>query len=370
MPSIIIYQMKIEKLARPSVLSQPVYQAGKPIEHVAREFGLDPDNILKMASNENPLGPCPMGVEAARKALGSLNYYPDSGCYEIGMKVSEVMGLSPKQLVFGNGSNEVIELIAHTFLNPEDNSVFGAQSFIVYKLSTLLMGAQCKEVPMPGLRYDFSMLLDAVDEHTKLVFVANPNNPTGTVATKDEIFDFVRALPEHVIFCYDEAYSDFQDDPVDIRPLIAEGRNVIGLKTFSKIYGLAGLRAGYAYCGEEIASFINRVREPFNLNSIAQAAAIAALDDKEFYERSRRVNKLGRRQIEKKFDELGVEYISEGGNFIMVKVENALGKFDALQKAGVIVRPNVGYGLPDWLRITIGTPGQNDRFLEEFARLI
>lgn len=362
--------MKIEDIVRPSILSQPIYQAGKPIEYVAREFGLDPDNILKMASNENPLGPCPKAIEAVKNALGSLNYYPDGGCFELSQKISKIMGLSPKQLVFGNGSNEIIELIAHTFLNPEDNTVFGAQSFIVYKLSTLLMGAKCKEVAMPNLRYDFQQMLDAVDEKTKLVFVANPNNPTGCVSTKDEIYDFVRALPEHVIFCYDEAYSDFQDEPVDIRGLIAEGRKVIGLKTFSKIYGLAGLRAGYAYCSEEIASYINRVKEPFNMNSLAQVAAMAALDDVEFYEKSKRINNEGRKQIEKKFDELGLEYISEGGNFIMVKVKDALKKFEQLQRVGVIVRPNVGYGLPDWLRITIGLPEQNERFLEEFARLV
>lgn len=362
--------MKIENVVRPSVLKQPVYQAGKPIEYVAREFGLDPDGILKMASNENPLGPSPKAVEAVSKALGGLNYYPDGGCYDLGRKVAARMGLSPSQLVFGNGSNEVIELVAHALLNPGDNAVFGVHSFIVYKLSTLLMGAECREVPMPGLRYDFQMLLDAVDEKTKVVFVANPNNPTGTVAGQKEIEEFVRALPEGVVFCYDEAYCDFQDDPVDIRGLIAEGRPVIGLRTFSKIYGLAGLRAGYGYCTEELAALINRVREPFNMNSLAQAGAAAALDDFEFYEKSRAVNKAGRAQIEKRFGELGLEYISEGGNFIMVKVSDALKKFDALQRAGVIVRPNVGYGLPDWLRITIGTEAENDRFLSEFSRLL
>ncbi|MBR4597978.1 MAG: histidinol-phosphate transaminase [Opitutales bacterium] len=362
--------MKIENIVRKSVLSQPVYQAGKPIEYVAREFGLDPDGILKMASNENPMGPCTKAIEAVSKSLDNLNYYPDGGCYELGRKISKKMGLKPTQLVFGNGSNEVIELVAHALLNETDNAVMGAQSFIVYKLSTLLMGAEAREVPMPGLRYDLQQMLDAVDEKTKIVFLANPNNPTGTVLSQKEVFDFVRALPEHVVFCYDEAYSDFQDEPVDIRGLIAEGRNVIGLKTFSKIYGLAGLRAGYGYCSEELAGYINRVREPFNMNTLAQIAAMAALDDDEFYEKSKAMNKQGRAQIEKRFNELGLEYISEGGNFIMVKVKDALKKFDALQRVGVIVRPNVGYGLPDWLRITIGTPGQNERFLAEFAKLL
>lgn len=362
--------MKIEDIVRPSVLKQPVYQAGKPIEYVAREFGLDPDGILKMASNENPLGPSPKAIAEVAKHLGGLNYYPDGGCYELGHKIAKRMGLKTTQLVFGNGSNEVIELVAHALLNPGDNAVMGAQSFIVYKLSTLLMGAECREVAMPNLRYDFDMLRDAVDEKTRIVFVANPNNPTGTVASKGEIFDFVRSLPEGVVFCYDEAYSDFQDDPVDIRSLIAEGRPVIGLKTFSKIYGLAGLRAGYGYMCEELAGLINRVREPFNMNTLAQIGAMAALDDTEFYEKSKELNKQGRKMLEKAFDELGAEYISEGGNFIMVKVKDALKKFDALQRVGVIVRPNVGYGLPDWLRITIGLPEQNERFIEEFKKLV
>ena len=223
---------------------------------------------------------------------------------------------------------------------------------------------------MPNLKYDLDMLRDAVTEKTKIVFMTNPNNPTGCVVKQDEVVNFVKSLPENVVFCYDEAYTEFQDDEVDLRPLISEGRNVICLRTFSKIYGLAGLRCGYSYSSEELAGYINRIREPFNVNTLAQVGALAALDDAEFVNESRRINSLGRKQFEKAFGELGLEYFSEGGNFVMVKVEDASGKFVQMQKRGVIVRPNVGYGLPDWLRITIGKPEQNERCIEELKKLL
>ncbi len=362
--------MKIENIVRPCVLKQPVYQAGKPIEYVAREFGLDPDGILKMASNENPLGSSPKAIEAVSKSLGGLNYYPDGGCFELSQKLARHWGLSPKQFVFGNGSNEVIELVAHALLCPEDNAVMGVNSFIVYKLSTLLMGAECREIEMPNLRYDFNLLLNAIDEKTKIVFIANPNNPTGTVESQEDFFKFARAVPPHVVICYDEAYCEYEDKPIDIRGLIAEGVKIIGLRTFSKIYGLAGLRVGYGYCSEELATIINRVKEPFNVNTLAQIAAIAAIDDKEFFDKSRAMNKAGRVQLENAFKKLNLEYVSEGGNFIMVKVKNALEIFDKLQRVGIIVRTNVGYKLPDWLRITIGTEAENNRFILEFSKLI
>ena len=211
---------------------------------------------------------------------------------------------------------------------------------------------------------------DAVTDKTKVVFMTNPNNPTGCVVKQSEVENFVRSLPENVVFCYDEAYTEYQRDPVDLRGLISEGYNVICLRTFSKIYGLAGLRIGYSYSSEEIAGYINRVREPFNVNSLAQVAALAALDDDDFVRLSRDVNDAGRKQFEKAFEELGLEYFSDGANFVMVKVADAPKKFVEMQKRGVIVRPNVGYGLPDWLRITIGKPEQNERCIEELSKLV
>lgn len=362
--------MELKNIVKKQIINLPVYETGKPIEYVAREFGLDPDGILKMASNENPLGPSPKAVEAVSKHLNGLNYYPDGGSYDLRMKLSQKWGLKPSQFAIGNGSNELLEFVAQCFVGEGDETVFGAQSFIVYKLATIFCGGKCVSVPMPNLKYDLDMLRDAVTEKTKIVFMTNPNNPTGCVVKQDEVVNFVKSLPENVVFCYDEAYTEFQDDEVDLRPLISEGRNVICLRTFSKIYGLAGLRCGYSYSSEELAGYINRIREPFNVNTLAQVGALAALDDAEFVNESRRVNNLGRKQFEKAFGELGLEYFSEGGNFVMVKVEDASGKFVQMQKRGVIVRPNVGYGLPDWLRITIGKPEQNERCIEELKKLL
>lgn len=362
--------MKLENILRPSILKQPQYVAGKPIEYVAREFGLDPDNILKMASNENPLGPSPKAVAALAEEAKKLNYYPDSGCFDLRQKLAKRLGLKPEQFIFGNGSNEILELIAHTFLEKGTNAVFGAQSFIVYKLSTMLMDAECRAVEMPNLRYDYNLLLKAVDENTRVVFIASPNNPTGTNTSQEELDSFISKLPDTCVLVFDAAYTEFEDKPLDLKKHVLAGKKVISAHTFSKIYGLAGLRVGYAFTTEEIASYIQRTKEPFNVNSLAQKAAIAALDDDEFVNKSRTINKEQKVIIAKAFKEWNLEFIAEGANFVMVKVKDALKKFEALEKVGIIVRPNVGYGLPDWLRITIGTPEQNERFLKEFKKLL
>lgn len=362
--------MELKDLLRKPIANLPVYETGKPIEYVAREFGLDPDGILKMASNENPLGASPKALEAVAKHINGLNYYPDGGCYDLKQKLAVVRGVKPSQLVIGNGSNEILSFLPQCFVNEGDNTVFGAQSFIVYKLATTFAGGECRSIPMPNLKYDLDAMADAIDEKTKIVFMTNPNNPTGCVVPQDEVVNFVKSLPEHVIFCYDEAYTEYQDEPVNLLPLIQEGRKVICLRTFSKIYGLAGLRVGYSYSSEEMAGYINRVREPFNVNTLAQVGAIAALDDVEFVEKARLMNKAGMKQLLDAFNAMGVECFAEGGNFVMIKVADALSKFTTLQKCGIIVRPNVGYGLPDWLRITIGKPEQNQRLIEELKKLI
>lgn len=362
--------MSLEKIIKPQIKTLPVYETGKPIEYVAREFGLDPDGVLKMASNENPLGASPKAIEAVSKHLNGLNYYPDGGCFDLRNKVAKIRGVKPNQLLFGNGSNEILEFVAQAFIDKGDETVFGAQSFIVYKLATIFMGGTCVSVPMPNLQYDLDALRDAVTEKTKIVFMTNPNNPTGAVLPESEVLAFARSLPEDVVFCYDEAYTEFQDEEVNLLPLIEEGRNVICLRTFSKIYGLAGLRCGYAYTTEEMAGYLNRIREPFNVNTLAQVGAMAALDDVEFVEESRRLNKAGMKQFAEAFDKFGLQHFQQGGNFVMVKVEDALGKFAQMQKQGVIVRPNVGYGLPDWLRITVGKPEQNERCIDELKKLL
>ena len=361
--------MNVQSLAKGAVLSQPVYEPGKPIEDVARELGLDPTTIIKLASNENPFGPSPLAVEAARNALAQAELYPDGGCVVLRQKLAKKLGLLPEQVVVGNGSNELLELLGHVFLGLGDEVVMGNPAFIVYKLVTLLFGAKAVEVPLMQHRHDLGQLLEAVTPCTKMVFLPSPNNPTGTANTQDEIFAFVRSLPEHVVFVYDEAYSEFLDNPPDLRPLIKEGRNVICLRTFSKIYGLAALRVGYGYCSAEMASLLNRVRQPFNVNAIGQAAAIAALDDQAFADQCAQDNRTGLKQLEAGFTKLGLEWVPSVANFIVVKVGDGARIFAELQKRGIIVRPMRAYGMPEWLRVTVGTPTQNERLLAELANV-
>ncbi|MFT3869244.1 MAG: histidinol-phosphate transaminase [Nibricoccus sp.] len=360
--------MNVLSLAKGAVLSQPVYEPGKPIEDVARELGLDPAGIIKLASNENPFGPSPLAVEAARKALTQAELYPDGGCVVLRNKLAKKLELAPEQIVIGNGSNELLELVGHVFLGHGDEVVMGNPAFIVYKLVTLLFGAKAVEVPLVKHRHDLGLLLEAVTPRTKMVFLPSPNNPTGTANTQEEIFAFVRSLPEHVIFVYDEAYAEFLDNPPDLRPLTKEGRNVICLRTFSKIYGLASLRVGYGYCSPEMAGLLNRVRQPFNVNAIGQAAAIAALDDQTFTAKCRKENAAGLKQLEAGFTKLGLEWVPSVANFILVKVGDGVRVFGELQKRGLIVRPMRPYGMPEWLRVTVGTPTQNEKLLAELAK--
>ncbi len=367
--------MNFESLAKPSVRTQPVYEPGKPIEYVARELGLDPATIIKLASNENPFGPSPLALAAAKRALEHGELYPDGGCFELRQKLAARHGLGADQFVVGNGSNEIIELLGHVFVGAGDEVVMGAPAFVVYKLVTLLFGAKAIEVPLRDWRHDLAAIAAAITPRTKLVYVCTPNNPTGTANTEAELVAFVRALPDHVIAVIDEAYAEYVENAPDLRPLIAEGRKVVCLRTFSKIYGLASLRVGYGYASAELCALLNRVRQPFNVNAIAQAAAAAALDDVEFAQRCARENRAGLRQIEQGCRELGLEFVPSVANFILIKVgdpstgsgQAGLRVFEALQRRGVIVRPVKSYGLPEWVRVTVGSREQNERLLRELA---
>jgi len=362
--------MNFESLAKPSVLTQPVYEPGKPIEYVARELGLDPEGIIKLASNENPFGASPKAVAAAKRALDHGELYPDGGCFELRQKLAAVHRLRAEQFVVGNGSNEIIELLGHAFVGAGDEVVMAAPAFVVYKLVTLLFGAKAVEVPLRNWRHDLGRIAAAITPRTKLVYVCSPNNPTGTTNTEAELKAFAQAVPDHVIVVFDEAYIDFLENPPDLRPLIAEGRKVICLRTFSKIYGLAALRIGYGIASAELCGLLNRMRQPFNVNAIAQAAAIAALEDGEFAAKTARENRLGLAQIERGCRELGLEFVPSVANFMLVKVGDGARVFDALQRHGVIVRPVKSYGLPEWIRVTIGTHSQNERFLAELRRAL
>jgi histidinol-phosphate aminotransferase len=361
--------MTLESLAKPTVLRQPVYEPGKPIETVARELGLDPATIVKLASNENPLGPSPRAVAAARAALEQGQLYPDGGCFALRRKLAEKHGLSADQFVAGNGSNEIIELLGHVFLGPGDEVVVGVPAFVIYKLMALLFGAVPVEVPMRDFRHDLAAMARAITPRTKLVFVGSPNNPTGAANSAAEVLAFARGLPDHVVLALDEAYAEYDGQAPDIRPLIREGRKVIGLKTFSKMYGLAALRVGYGYGSLEMAALLNRVRQPFNVNAIAQAAAVAALDDHEFVARCVRENREGLAQLAAGARALGLECAPSAANFLLVKVGEGVRWFAALQQRGLIVRPLQPYGLPEWIRITVGTAEQNQRLLAEMAAL-
>ena len=362
--------MTFAELANPGILTQPVYEPGKPIEQVARELGLDAAGIVKLASNENPHGPSPKAVAAAERALREANLYPDGGYFTLRRKLAEKTGLGMDQFIIGDGSNELIELLGHAFLAPGVECVMHQAAFVVYKLVTLMFGATPVEVPLVDMRQDLTGLLAAITPRTRLVFLASPANPTGATNTAEEITTLVRALPPHVLLVLDEAYVDFLDNPPDLRPLIAEGRKVICLRTFSKIYGLASLRIGYGYAAAELIAILQRARQPFNVNGVAVAAAVAALDDGEFVARCRRENHAGLAQLGAGFARLGLEFVPGQGNFLLVKVGDGTRVFAALQQRGLIVRPVKPYGLPEWVRITVGTSAQNERLLAALAEVL
>lgn len=362
--------MSFKSLAKPSVLTQPVYEPGKPIEYVARELGLDPEGIIKLASNENPFGPSPKAVAAAKTALEQGELYPDGGCFDLRQKLAAHWKLGADQFVIGNGSNEIIELLGHAFVGPGDEVVMATPAFVVYKLVTLLFGAKAIEVPLRDWRHDLDAIAAAITPRTKLVFVCSPNNPTGTANTEAELLEFARKLPPHVVAVFDEAYAEYVESAPDLRPLIAEGRNVVCLRTFSKIYGLASLRVGYGYASAELCGLLNRVRQPFNVNAIGQAAAIAALDDRDFAAKCARENRTGLAQIEDGSRQLGLTSVPSVANFILIKVGDGIRVFEELQRRGIIVRPVKSYGLAEWVRVTVGTHEQNVRLLSELAAVI
>jgi len=369
-PIMAVADTSFASLARPAVLTQPVYEPGKPIEDVARELGLDPTTILKLASNENPLGSSPRAIAAATRALQSAQLYPDGGAVRLRARLARHLGMAADEVLVSNGSNEVLELLGHVFLGPGDEAVMGERAFAVYKLVTLLFGARAVEVPLVEHRHDLAALRAAITPRTKLVFLANPNNPTGTANAPADVLAFASSLPPHVVLVYDEAYVEYLDATADLRPLIARGARIVGTRTFSKIYGLAGFRLGYAYAHRELIALLNRVRQPFNVNAPALAAGEAALDDVAWVQRSCATNAAGLTQLTSGFSALGLEFIPSVGNFVCVRVGDGAGVFGALQKRGVIVRPLAGYAMPAWVRVTVGTAAQNARALEELAAVL
>ena len=355
----------------------PVYQPGKPITEVARELGFDDiDEIIKVASNENELGPSPKAIAAMTAEAAEMHRYPDCGGFYLKQKLSEKLDVKSENLMLGNGSNELIEFLGHATLAPGANLVMSECAFVVYRLVAALFNAEAVAVPMKDFTHDLDAMLAAITPETRIVAVCNPNNPTGTINTSAEIDAFIEKLPDHVLAVFDEAYFELMPDEVkpDLLKHIRAGRkNVIVLRTFSKAYGLAGLRLGYGIAHEEVISALNHVRQPFNVNAMAQAAALAALDDEEHIANTRETNFQGLELFTEKLPDLGkngLEFVPSFANFILVKTGNGIEVFTELQKRKVIVRPMAGYGLPDWIRITVGTREQNEKILAALAEVV
>jgi histidinol-phosphate aminotransferase len=347
----------------PTLKDLPTYQPGRPIEEVARELGMPAAQIIKLASNENPLGPSPASLQAMQHVLANINLYPDGNAFYLKHKLADKLTVQPENLILGNGSNEIIEFVGHAFMQPGAEVIVSQFCFAIYPLTAKLFGADVITVPAVNHGHDLPAMLAAITPRTRVLFVANPNNPTGTVVSKQELMDFAGRVPANVLLVIDEAYIEFLDDPADFIPEIRRGQktNLLLMRTFSKIFGLAGLRLGYGIGNPELITALEKIRQPFNINSIAQAGALAALDDAEHMRRTRENNAAGLKLYADAFQKLGLEFVPSAGNFILVRVGEGQRVFEAMQKLGVIVRPMGGYQLPEWIRISVGTPEQNDR---------
>ncbi|MGD1084019.1 MAG: histidinol-phosphate transaminase [Verrucomicrobiota bacterium] len=397
--------MSLPFALNPALENLPVYQPGRPIEEVARELGLDERRVIKLASNENPLGPSPAALAVLKLAAKKLNLYPDGNAFYLKQKLAAKLQVAPANLILGNGSNEILEFLAHALLRPGVDAVMSEFCFVVYPLVTRLLGANPVTVPARQYAHDLPAMLKAVTPVTKAVFIANPNNPTGTLAPAREILEFLDQVPPGVVVIMDEAYIEFLEEPLDLVPLVLSGDkpNLILLRTFSKVYGLAGLRLGYGIGHPDLIAALEKIRQPFNVNSLAQVAGLAALDDTAHVQKTRENNSAGRKFFEETLRRMGIEFIPTHANFILARVgppstpppsassipsphevgrgpgrgdpsiqgsqgQNAPpgaveGKrvFEELQSRGVIVRPMAAYGLPEWIRISIGSPRENHR---------
>ncbi len=364
--------MKLPFALNPALEHLPVYQPGRPVEEVARELGLPARDVIKLASNENPLGPSPRALAALKKALKALHQYPDGNAFYLKQKLAAKLEVTPANLVLGNGSNDIIEFLGHALLGPGDEMVVSQYCFAIYPIVARLLGARVVVVPAKNYGHDLPAMLKAVTVNTKLVFVANPNNPTGTLAPAAEVRRMVNELPGNVVLAMDEAYFEFLEDPVDLLPLIRAGQkpNLILLRTFSKIYGLAGLRLGYGIAHPEFIAALEKIRQPFNINSLAQAAALAALDDSAHVRKTRQNNFKGRKFLEKALAGMDIEYVPSAANFVLARVGAGKEVFEELQRQGIITRPMGGYQLPEWIRISIGTPAENQRCVKALRQIL
>ncbi len=357
--------MSVASQAPEYIRSIMSYQPGKPISELAREMGIAEASIVKLASNENPLGMSARARDAAQAALSDLARYPDGGAFALKAALCRKFGVKAAQLVVGNGSNDILELAAHAFLAPGLSAVYAQHAFAVYPLATNAIGARGIEVPARDFGHDLDAMASAIAADTRVVFIANPNNPTGTFVPGAELEAFLGKVPKDVLVVLDEAYTEYLSPAqrYDAIAWLERFPNLLVSRTLSKAYGLAGLRVGYAIAHPEVADLMNRVRQPFNVSSVALAAAEAALADDEFLARSAEINRRGMAQLTGAFAAMGLEWIPSAGNFVSVRVGDAASVNAALLKQGVIVRPIAGYGMPEWLRVSIGLPEENARFI-------
>ena len=363
---------KLDELARATIFSIKPYVPGKPIEEVEREYGIS--GAIKLASNENPLGPSPAVLEAVRAAVPRIFTYPDGNCYYLKQELAQFYHLDESNFIIGNGTDEVIKMIGEAFLETEDDVLYPWPSFSEYIFVTKLMGAKPVPVELTAdFKYDFQKFNGQVSSNTKLVFICNPNNPTGTFANKEDLKEFIDSLPTDILVVVDEAYDEYVTDPSysSAVELINSHKNVIVLRTFSKIYGLAGLRVGYGMASPEIISLLNRVREPFNVNLLAQEAAVAALKDQEHVRQSRDLVIEGKKYLYKEFERLGLNYIPSETNFIFLDLKrDSIKVFKALLKEGVIIRTGDIFDYPTYIRVTVGTAEQNKRFISSLEKVL
>jgi histidinol-phosphate aminotransferase len=364
--------MDIRELAPSYVRAIAPYQPGKPISELAREAGLEETAIIKLASNENPLGVSPFARSAIERAVAGLARYPDGNGFELKQALARRYGISEERIVLGNGSNDVLDLAARAFLAPALEAIYSQHAFAVYPLVVQAIGARGIEAPARGFGHDLGAMRRAITSRTRMIFIANPNNPTGTLVPAVELEAFISALSPEIIAVIDEAYYEYLPEKLRADSLGWLGRfpNLIVTRTFSKVYGLAGLRVGYAFADPAVADLMNRVRQPFNVNSLSLAAAAAALGDGEFVRKSFELNQAGMLQITAGLKNLGLDYIPSYGNFVSFKVTNAAAVFQRLLTMGVIVRPIASYGMPQYLRVTIGLASENTRFLEALRQAL
>lgn len=358
-------------LATPGVRGLHPYQPGKPVEELERELGIQ--NIVKLASNENPLGPSQVAVQAAKDSMDEWSRYPDGNGFILKQALSKHLGVNIEKLTLGNGSNDILDLITRAYAGPDSEVIYSQYAFAVYALSTQAVGAKAVVVPARNWGHDLSAMRSAITDNTSLIFIANPNNPTGTWLSESDIREFMRGVPEHVVVVLDEAYYEYisLEDYPDGVALLQEYPNLIVTRTFSKAWGLAALRVGYSVCSEEITNVLNRVRHPFNVNSAALASAAAVLTDDQYLQKGCQLNAQGLRQVEEGLEKLGLSYIPSVGNFISFDTGRDAGPiYQALLKEGVIVRPVANYGMPNHLRVSIGLESENARFLEALAKVI